>query len=256
MNSPCLHQGAMIKRWLELSSDLAGEQLRLYFDSDFTRATNLKKALEILFEVKSLVRWGLTFRHAATLYSSYLYKDRSSENIHYLNKKVKHLQKDNPSATLLLSCLCPSEGFILWVFTEWLLCYYRVKTGIMPPAVSLKTWVWAQFIYSSLYMIYKMNTGFMCYRIRCVTGKYFHTAYKVKYKLSLKTNHVPLPTFTEETDFSGVKYFLKRFVLTWVTVFVSLFYDIMKYCLFCLVQQERWGFKLCFCLQYLTLAVN
>lgn len=36
-----------------------------------------------------------------------------------------------------------------------------------------------------------------------------------------KTNHVPLSTFTEKADFCGVKCFLRRLVLTRVTVFVS-----------------------------------
>lgn len=43
----------------------------------------------------------------------------------------------------------------------------------------------------------------------------------MKYKPSLKTNHAPLSTFREKADFGGVKRFLRSFVLTRVTVFVS-----------------------------------
>lgn len=84
-NSRCLHQGAVIKHWVRLSSYLAGEKWYLIFYFGFTEASNLKSALGSLCEVSLLVSSDPELRHCcSSVFMTHL--QRLGENTSFVKR--------------------------------------------------------------------------------------------------------------------------------------------------------------------------
>lgn len=171
---------------------------------------NLETALEILCEVSL---WSDQTSCSDVLLIYIHHTSTRREKIYILHCSISYLRGETPaeggqlSPTLPLLCLRRTEGSILWGTGTGYCVITGSKQSLWPWAASWRTRVWAQF------MIYNMK-GFLIFRPKyCNKNRLIFTP--------LKTNRAPPSTFTDKAGFGGVKRFLRRFVLTRVTVFAS-----------------------------------